>query len=430
MCGKQGNARNAKCSGSSQGLPASAVPTNIMLDKFRGQSEEGANPLNKLRGVFKPPPSPSRILLLCNPCFSQSKPIPYHCSSSQTILTTVLQVMDPYLSTIPDERGEEIKKRVRERDDTETEGIPTKRARSNTEALLSPELGEEDFTNPPKPETNVNGYTRERLQKGLRYINGATKRNITPRTRQFLSLHKDAYKTALESESPSEASRAVVQAMDDVYYSAAFFLNPDSQDHYKRVMRYVKLRRLELLANYGDYLGQELQGIRADLKAAAMGASSDVQNAAQRLGPPNKWTEIARELAEADATDLAQADVKDLRKHVYDACNVLGIDYSHMVWLIKEWGERNRVFHNQIREYISHCHWASLADQISRDLKELPNVAGDEDEAAHYEKVLLHIRDEYFDIIDDDDPEHWFPNTKAKELTTKRSQLHSFRAEK
>ena len=50
-------------------------------------------------------------------------------------------------------------------------------------------------------------------------------------------------------------------------------------------MHYVKLRRLEFLASYGDYLGQELQEIRADLKAAATVTGPEVQKAAQGLGP-------------------------------------------------------------------------------------------------------------------------------------------------
>ena len=50
----------------------------------------------------------------------------------------------------------------------------------------------------------------------------AAKRKITPCTR--LKLHEDAYKVALDDGgAPEEASRAVVQAMDRVYYSAAFF---------------------------------------------------------------------------------------------------------------------------------------------------------------------------------------------------------------
>jgi hypothetical protein len=74
-------------------------------------------------------------------------------------------------------------------------------------------------------------------------------------------------------------------------------------------MHYVKLRRLELLANYGNYLGQELQEIRAGLKAVATSAGSELREAALELGLPKTWIAIADK--------LAGADVGNLRKHVY-----------------------------------------------------------------------------------------------------------------
>ena len=330
--------------------------------------------------------------------------------------------MDPYLDTIPDGCGEEIKKRVRERDGSDSEGRPTQRARADTNALLPPGGDEKEIEEPPKPEDDLDKYDRERLQKGLRYINGAAKRKITPRTQEFLRLHKDAYKAALDAGAPEKASRAVVQAMDQVYYSAAFYLKPRSSEEHEHLMYYVKLRRLELLANYGHYLGQELQEIRADLKAAATGAGSDVREAALELGPPKTWLTIADE--------LAGANMGDLRKHVYIACGVLGIDPDHMLWLIEEWAERNRFFHNQIRQYISDCHWGSLAKQVCLDLKELLNVAPDLDTAANYEKVLLSIQNEYFDALSRDDFQHWFPNEKAMKLTEEKLAREKKRAQK
>ena len=43
-------------------------------------------------------------------------------------------------------------------------------------------------------------------------------------------MHKDAYKVALEGQSPAKAARAVVRAMDQVYYSAAFYLKARSSE--------------------------------------------------------------------------------------------------------------------------------------------------------------------------------------------------------
>lgn len=127
--------------------------------------------------------------------------------------------MDPYLDTIPDDRGKETRKRVRERDGSES---PTERARANTSALLSPGDDGQEVEEPAKPEEDLDKSDRERLQKERRYINGAAKRKITPRTQGFLKLHEDAYKAALDGGAPGKASHVAVQAMDQVYYSAAF----------------------------------------------------------------------------------------------------------------------------------------------------------------------------------------------------------------
>lgn len=333
--------------------------------------------------------------------------------------------MDSYVDAIPDDGGEEIKKRVRERDgsdDDEGNTAKRRRARADTTSLLPPGGDEQELEEPPKPEDSLDKYDRERLQRGLRYINTASKRKITPRTREFLRLHKDAYKVALDGSSPEEASRAVVQALDQVYHSAAFYFDPRQPEEHDRLMYYVKLRRLELLANYGDYLGQELQEIRADLKAAATSGSSEVKGAAMALGPPKTWVQIA--------DSLAGADVKNLLQHVLVACGVLGIDSDHMEWLIQEWADRNRIFHNQIREYISNARWRRLAEQLCRDIKELVNVADDPDTAAKYEKVLVSIRDEYFDVINRQDPEYWFPNEKAKNISREKVAREMNRAQK
>ena len=264
--------------------------------------------------------------------------------------------MDLISSTVPDDHAEEIKKRLRERDGSDDESRPRKRARADTRALLPPGADGLEVEEPPKPEEDLDRYDVERLQRGLSYINGAAKRKITPRTQEFLRQHKDAYKVALESSAEDKASCAVVQLLDKVYYSTSFYLKPRSAEEFGKLQAFVKLRRLELLANYGDYLGQELQQIRVDLKAAAKGAAADVQKVNLELSPPRTWLAIADE--------LAGADMGDLRKHVYIACGVLGMDPHHMLLLIEQWGDRNRIFHNQVRQYITDCHWPALAKQI------------------------------------------------------------------
>lgn len=201
--------------------------------------------------------------------------------------------------------------------------VPQSVREVNTSALLPPEGNRQDIKSLSSPEDDLDNYHRERLQQGLRHIDNAAERKITPRTQELLKIHEDACKVALGDETPDEAARVVVQALDKVYYSGTFCLKPRSTEEYDRPVLYVKLRRLKLLVNYGDYLGHELQFFPALLKVAAIGDDAEITEAAYELGPKKTWVTIADE--------LAGTDVNDLRRHVAVACGVLGIDSEHML---------------------------------------------------------------------------------------------------
>ncbi|KAI4213847.1 MAG: hypothetical protein LQ351_003542 [Letrouitia transgressa] len=302
--------------------------------------------------------------------------------------------MDFYRNVISGGHSEEIRKLVRKRDGSNSEEPYKKRPRADTNALV-PQIGGQDIEEPqppesPKPEENINKYDRERLQKGLHYVNGALKQKITPRTRTFLQFYKDTYKVALDGQLDDPA-RAVVQALDRVYSSSAFYFRPRRSEEMKDFEGYMKLRRMKMLANYGDYLGQDLSNIRSHLKAVARARNNDdLREAARLLGDPGVVKTIAREPPEAEP--------EDLRKYVGRACLVLKLDVEHTLWLVKEWDERNSTFHNLLRQRIAACSWFDLAQQIFRDINELRNFIGDDDLAAKFEKVLTSIRDEYFDV--------------------------------
>ena len=325
---------------------------------------------------------------------------------------------------IPDDHGEDIRKRVRERDGSDDETPSKKRPRASTTALLQPLSNHEaEILEPPPPEDDLSMYDQERLKKGLQYVTSAAKRNITPRTEAFLALHKEALKVALTGQAPSEASRSVVQALDQVYMSAAFYLKPRSADEHAHLAKYTKLRRLEMLGNYGDYLGQGLQEIRLRLKTTAHGSDDPaLRKAHLQLKSPKTWVNIADE--------LAGEDLHDLRKDVYVACGTLGIDAEHILWVIREFAERNRMFQCSIRQYIENCHWHELARQLCIDLKEVLAIAGDQETADNYEKVLTFIRDEYFEFTDPDDAQHWLPSEKARELTKDKAEKGKKKASK
>ena len=140
----------------------------------------------------------------------------------------------------------------------------------------------------------------------------------------------------------------------------------------------------------------KLQEIQANLKAAAISAGSELREVALNPRLLKTWLTIADELVSANMTDL--------QRHEYTTCGVLGIDPIQMLWLIEEWAKRNRVFHNHIRRHIFGSPWPRLAEQVYRDLKELLDMAPNEDTATSYEKVLLSIQNECSLVISRNDP--------------------------
>lgn len=136
-----------------------------------------------------------------------------------------------------------------------------------------------------------------------------------------MKLHQEAYEKALVDPFKNPAAVAVVQTLDRVFYTEAFYFEPRQGKDYEQLLAFVKLRQLELLTNYEDYLGHELQELRAGLKEAAKTGRKDVQKASVALGPRTTWVQIADELSGSDSLGIAA--------HVRVACGVLGIEADH-----------------------------------------------------------------------------------------------------
>lgn len=323
--------------------------------------------------------------------------------------------MDRFTNVIPIESSEEIRKRIAERDGEDNEQPSAKRARADTTAHLPAYLPQID--QPPKAEADLNKYDYVRLQQGLSYVIGEMKRKITPRTAAFLEYHKDAYKVALERDASDPASLAVVQYLDKVYASGVFYFKVASQQEQDQLDWYLRLRRLELLANYGDYLGQESQHLKADIEQKA-DDHDEAEESKPSMNEPTKsktWKMLAEGWKGHEAPEL--------RQHVSRACAKLGLDSTHMRWLIEQWGlKRNhRTFHCRIREHIAAYKWGDLATQLGRDLAELVIIIkSDDNEMEGYEKTMVLLRDRYLIVGDPLEPGTWLPSQHALDLIKAR----------
>ena len=175
----------------------------------------------------------------------------------------------------------------------------------------------------------------------------------------------------------------------------------------------LKLKRLELLANYGDYFGEQSQGLRARLNKSPDDTTYD-QDHDTDLGPPQTWLQISRE-SKGDRR-------REVRESVRTCCIILGLNTDHTRSLIEKWGERLDKMPNETRSLIERCQWYSLAKQLSRDLKELHNYMLDPDTLKVCKDVVVQLRAQYFEVIIEDDLATWLTTGKAFDLATELAE--------
>ena len=264
---------------------------------------------------------------------------------------------------------------------------------------------------PPQPEEDVNHYTQNRLQQGLQYSEARLTRKISPITHAFMKRYHDAYEHALESA--TERNIGAVFAFDEILHSKAFLQREFSNSEMELVHELQRLRELEFLANYGDYLGADTSELRhrsRELKTPNY----------EQLSARNKWTTIADRLAlQIQANSSAEDGVKAA---VYAACTKIPLDYDQTIWTIQAYAERNGYCHNDVGDFIENMQWTRLAKRIYADLNDIPNAIPltRSAELPSWIKAIETVRDRYLIVVDNDDPETWIPANRALELIKER----------
>lgn len=178
-----------------------------------------------------------------------------------------------------------------------------------------------------------------------------------------------------------------------------------------------RLREMEVLCNYGDYLRKHTSELRQNTTVEKKAA-----NGHGHLSANNRWTDIAKALK----VELhpGQDPEKGVWRAIYDTCLTFDFDLDHMLWVVETYAERCTNVHNDVADFIEKNHWADLALVIHRDLKELPNVlpVSRQHEYEKWREAIIVCRDRYLDPNAGgrpDDPKTWQPANKALEKMAK-----------
>ena len=320
----------------------------------------------------------------------------------------------------------------------ELDVLKVRKVRAGAKTYTQLDLGHQNLSadlleQPPTPEETLDVYTTERLKRGLRHAMIRLTRDLTPRTRSFLEMYKAAYQKAIDrgEEDEQQHQRHVVAVLtyDRLYHSNAFLKHDLTSAEAKRVTAIRKVRELEILCKYGDYVGHEVQSLRKNIYKQQADSGDEIELAAARplLSSQQMWTEIAQILeTEKDDIDrwMTYPEVDAVEHFVTvalrNACRILGYDFDHMYWAIQEYARRNRTFHNNINEPINRCQWSALANQIHADLRDLPLTLSFA-EAAPWRLSMITLRDKYLIVHDRDDPSTWTATPEANRLSDAKS---------
>ncbi|KAL2048022.1 hypothetical protein ABVK25_011118 [Lepraria finkii] len=246
-------------------------------------------------------------------------------------------------------------------------------------------------------------------------------RKVTPRTTAFLEQYRDTAAAAMMA--PSRDKKIELATLNRILHSEAFLYRQPSKEELEGQVAVKELVQFRYYADYGDYMAENCKRFR---DGAIERKTEGVQNFA---GSGESWTVIQKRIDVED--DMYERWCDEGRpggaiafpdrptiEAIKKACTELGLNYENTRFAIRWYSRRNEVMHSKVGIYIQQCDWNALATQLWRDIRDLPNVFGDE-EYRHMHKALDKIKDRYFDKLDPEKPVH---NVKAMALSCARNK--------
>lgn len=256
--------------------------------------------------------------------------------------------------------------------------------------------------------------TVEKVKEAITYAEYRVQhRRVTPRTKTFLQHYQRTLTAFLNDRCPRREGQ--VEALNDVFHSKAMLhkeLHPLYQVEMNAV---VKLAENRYFADYGDYAAAECLHFRERCSEQKVASLEQVTG--------KNWTGVQAELNAEELTyrkwiregGIGESPVMPLTTVIASACAYLRIDRQTIHYCIQFYAKRNENAHCGVSTYIKNLDWERLGPQIWQDLRNIPSILGEEDQAK-MRRTIETIRDRYFCIIDQS-PENQLISSYAQRLT-------------
>ena len=276
----------------------------------------------------------------------------------------------------------------------------------------------------PVPEnvTSPDAMTDTMIRQAFFYAQYRVRyRKVTPRTIVFLEKYRDAAAAAMEA--PSRDKKIELATLNTILHSKVILYKQPSKEELEGQAAVKKLIQLRYYADYGDYMAEYCKSFRDGA------VEQKIEGLQYFAGSGENWTVVQKRI---EKEERMYKEWSDQGKpggvvgfpdrptiHAIDkACTELRLDHENTFFAIRWYSHRNEEMHCKVNIHIQQCDWNALAIQLWKDIRELPNVFGDE-EYRHMQKALGVIKDRYFEKLDPVSP---VMSGKAIKLTVGKMQ--------
>jgi len=230
-------------------------------------------------------------------------------------------------------------------------------------------------------------------------------RKVTPRTEAFLQQYQEIANAALND--PTLAKRSVLAEFTKTLRSKVILQKDASLRDIQGQVILKKLVVMRYLADYGDYLSEQCKRFR---DAAA---EEKIDGYEHFTGDGKSWTTVQNNLNNEEKLynlwkKRVQFVVGSIDRHplpddpttqaIHRACIALDLDYENTRYSIERYADRNQTMHCMVGVWIKDSNWTALGAQLQKDLRDLPNVMGGQ-EQSQMRLVLESISERYFDRL-------------------------------
>ena len=275
--------------------------------------------------------------------------------------------------------------------------------------------------NAPKPEADLASYDEPALVRRVEFGRQTVARKVSPRTDEFAQNYEAISSDTLDALRNDDISlnqkRAKLRSLDQaVHRDTSLMMVP--KGNYKELMDNVqRLKRMEMLARYGDYLARDLNIFK---KCAQKECKDD------NVYLQEYWSVTAKQLKEEQRIEAQEGEHANPARlttliAVKNVCHHMGIDLDQLLWTIDAYSERNLAFHSGFDELLQRGKYSQAAKVLYVDIQDLERLYKDEEPARNLNylgKILLQLRDRFFNVssIEADNPEAWEWTSEAKQL--------------